>query len=215
MQRFDFDAGGALNPHERGSMTPAENGEWVEYVEVARQLAEARSEIERLKDAVTDAQSSPWPQWAASILAVLKEFGWRFDDLIDLPEELTNYLREYPDSAVDGLLEQIDNLQEDLTRERSAHDATAACLQEQVNECFAEGCDMCGRHEMALAAHAKRKEVRHDFITHRRAWRDAIAHCQRLADVGSDAGDMAYWAHELKAFDAAFAALAKLRSEAK
>lgn len=76
----------------------------------------AADHIERLHDALHDAQNFPWPQWASSILNTLKEFGWRFDDMIDLPEELANYMREYPDSAVEGLIEQRDDAQAEIAR---------------------------------------------------------------------------------------------------
>lgn len=52
---------------------------------------------------------------------------------------------------------------------------------------------------------AEQLEELHNFETHRRAWRDAIVEIKRFADDGSDAGDMHYWEHELKAFDRTFA----------
>ena len=72
------------------------------------------------KDARIAELEEHWPQWARSILSTLQEFGWRFDDMIDLPEELENYLNGYPDSAVEGLLEERDQLRADNERLRDA-----------------------------------------------------------------------------------------------
>lgn len=72
------------------------------------------------KDARIAELESHWPKWARSILSTLQDFGWRFDDLIDLPEELENYLNEYPDSAVDGLCEERDQLRAENERLRNA-----------------------------------------------------------------------------------------------
>ena len=83
-------------------------------------LIRLRAENEALRAERDDAQSGTWPQWARTILSFLQEFGWRFDDLIDLPEELENYLREYPDSAVDGLQEQVSTLRASEARMREA-----------------------------------------------------------------------------------------------
>lgn len=48
-----------------------------------------------------------------------------------------------------------------------------------------------------------------DFYTHQRAWRDAIVGMMNLAKpAGVDHDDRAYWEHELKAFDRAYAELA-------
>lgn len=52
---------------------------------------------------------------------------------------------------------------------------------------------------------AEQLEAIGDMGTHRQAWREAIAEMKRLADDGSDAGDMHYWQHELNAFDRTFA----------
>ena len=52
---------------------------------------------------------------------------------------------------------------------------------------------------------AEQLEELHNLETHRRDWRSAIVEMKRLADDGSDAGDMHYWEYELKAFDRTFA----------
>jgi hypothetical protein len=92
---------------------------------LSARLAEVEAENEDLK-------YPTWPQWASEILATLKEFGWRFDDdTVDLPGAVSDWLREYPDSATDGLIEQRDDAinraeAAELRARESALDALAA-----------------------------------------------------------------------------------------
>lgn len=96
--------------------------------EAASRITDLEARLAAAEDKLYDAQSGPWPQWAASILTCLKDFGWRFDDLIDLPEELESYLRDYPDSAVTGLREQIYSLSTALAAAEAGEDALAEAL---------------------------------------------------------------------------------------
>lgn len=99
-------------------------------------ITDLEARLAASEDKLYDAQSGPWPQWAASILACLKDFGWRFDDLIDLPDELGNYLRDYPDSAVTGLQEQVGSLSIAL--------AAAEADRDQGKRDY---CDLMDRHD--------------------------------------------------------------------
>lgn len=48
----------------------------------------------------------------------------------------------------------------------------------------------------------------HDFITHKDAWRNALVLCVKNARAPTvDSGEPAYWMHEVKAFDRAYAAI--------
>lgn len=116
-------------------------------------MTAAADHIERLRDDLYDAQNGPWPQWASSILNTLKDFGWRFDDLIYLPEELANYLQEYPDSAIEGLQEHVSRLTAQLTEARAGEDELLKGLRE-------------------IAAITERKENKFPSD-----WRDQIASC--------------------------------------
>ncbi len=54
------------------------------------------------------------------------------------------------------------------------------------------------------------RQIPHDFISHRQAWRDALTIAHRNA---RHPDDVAYWGHELKAYDAAHAELAAVREQ--
>lgn len=97
----------------------------LEAINANNERAVLASRLAAAEDKLYDAQSGPWPQWAASILTCLKDFGWRFDDLIDLPEELESYLRDYPDSAVTELREQVGSLSIALAAAEAGEDALA------------------------------------------------------------------------------------------
>lgn len=106
------------------------------YAASLARITDLETRLAASEDKLYDAQSGPWPQWAASILACLKDFGWRFDDLIDLPDELGNYLRDYPDSAVTGLQEQVGSLSIAL--------AAAEADRDQGKRDY---CDLMDRHD--------------------------------------------------------------------
>ena len=94
-----------------------------DHTTLRAELAEAEKRITELGDELCDAQNGPWPQWAASILKTLQDFGYRYDDLIDLPSEVESYLLDYPDSATAGLIEQRDDA---IARAEAAEDAHLA-----------------------------------------------------------------------------------------
>ncbi len=137
-----------------------------ELLSTASDLKDAKDNLARVTAERDDARVGPWPTWAESILTVLREFGYRFDDIIDLPEEVSNYLRDYPDSAVNGLIEDRDDAtaraetaEKERDAERAVMDGLAAqdVLLERARQISAEGWlpqhdDTHDRGELADAA---------------------------------------------------------------
>ena len=97
---------------------------------ILRALAQRCADLEALNETLLERSESVWPKWAETILNTLKDFGYRFDDLIDLPEEVENFLNGYPDSSTCCLLEQRDDAIARAERAEVERDAIAAAMVE-------------------------------------------------------------------------------------
>ena len=79
-----------------------------------------------------DCLASDWPIWATQIYNTLKEFGYRYDhfDGIDLPEDVSEFLRGFPENAASELMEQRDDALQELATLR----ASEAAALERITE---------------------------------------------------------------------------------
>ena len=64
-------------------------------------LTQSRAERAAAQSELDDCLASDWPIWATQIYNTLKEFGYRYDhfDGIDLPEDVSEFLRGFPDGT--------------------------------------------------------------------------------------------------------------------
>ena len=88
--------------------------------------ATLRAERDAAQSELDDCIASDWPIWAKQIYNTLKEFGYRYDhfDGIDLPEDVSEFLRGFPENAASELMEQRDDALQELATLRASEALT-------------------------------------------------------------------------------------------
>lgn len=88
---------------------------------LAAENATLRAERDEAQSELDDYHASDWPIWAKQIYNTLKEFGYRYDhfDGIDLPEDVSEFLRGFPENAASELMEQRDDALQELATLRA------------------------------------------------------------------------------------------------
>jgi hypothetical protein len=145
-----------------------------------------------------------------------------FENLNNIPLAEEPSIRKYTISI--GIVEAFENSEEDWNHIREAtiksialfHGLKVSDLEitvkddrKRYNEGEREYITLYGLQEKLMAA-----AIPHDFRTHRQTWRNALVIAKGLqedfekANGGESSG---FWAHELKAFDAAFEALLSMK----
>ena len=105
----------------RGSNPPAADM----LTTLAAENATLRAERDEAQSELDDYHASDWPIWAKQIYNTLKEFGYRYDhfDGIDLPEDVSEFLRGFPENAASELMEQRDDALQELATLRASEAA--------------------------------------------------------------------------------------------
>ncbi len=128
---------------------------------IAAENATLRAERDAAQSELDDCLASDWPIWATQIYNTLKEFGYRYDhfDGIDLPEDVSEFLRGFPENAASELMEQRDDALQELATLRASEAAANARAEQARDAALVEAAARFPDHRHPWPPHAIREAI--------------------------------------------------------